>query len=230
MRFLVLSRQAKDNFYRLCGPLMKFNGFVYRKIRAPRVGPLQVQFGPGKQNYVPGWINVDANMFTAKCDIWADLRNPLPLRDGTVAAMYSHHVIEHLPDLAFHFKEAFRCLQPGGVYRVGGPNGDSAIQKFVESDKDWFIDYPDDRTSIGGRFENYIFCRQEHLTILTYSYLEELMTNAGFVNLHRRLPIKDSGYTDVFSPCMQKNEWEFDYDFPHTLIIEAEKPLNESEE
>lgn len=221
----MLSRRAKDAFYKISGPAMKVNGFLYRQFRAPRSGPLKVQLGPGQNNYLPGWINVDANAFTGKCDVWADLRNPLPFRDSTVVAMYSHHVVEHLPNLAFHFQDVIRCLQPGGVYRVGGPNGDSAIQKFVEKDMEWFGDFPDRRISIGGRFENFIFCRQEHLTILTHSYVEELMNAAGFINIRRCLPGKETSYSDYFGVCLQK-EPESDFDCPHTLLVEGEKALN----
>ena len=100
------------------------------------------------KNYLPGWVNVDANLFTGKCDVWADLRNPLPFRDESVDVFYSHHVIEHLPDLAFHFSELFRCLKPGGIFRVGGPNGDNAMRKYLEGDADWFIEFPDRRSSL----------------------------------------------------------------------------------
>lgn len=220
----MIPRWAKATFYAGCGPAMKVNGYLYRWFRAARRGPIRVHLGPGQDKYVVGWVNVDANMFTGKCDVWADLRNPLPFCDNTVEAMYSHHVIEHLPSLENHFRDVLRCLAPGGVYRVGGPNGDSAIRKFVEADAAWFSDFPDSRTSIGGRFENFVFCRGEHLTVLTYSYLEELLGRLGFVNIVRRLPIKDSGHKDKFSACLEK-EWESDFDAPHTLLIEAEKPI-----
>ena len=59
--------------------------------------------------------------------MWADLNNKLPFHDNSVDAFYSHHMIEHLPDIQFHLREVYRCLKPEGVYRVGGPNGDSAI-------------------------------------------------------------------------------------------------------
>src|SRR5687767_9295287 len=120
----MLSRAAKAAFYASAGPLMKVNGWIYRAVRAPRKAPIRVHLGPGQKNYIDGWVNVDANMFTARCDVWADLRHPLPFRDATVEALYSHHVVEHLPDLDSHFREAFRCLSPGSTYRVGGPNGD----------------------------------------------------------------------------------------------------------
>ena len=223
----MLSRAAKANFYRFCGPAMRLNGFLYRQFRAPRSGEIRVHLGPGQKNYLPGWVNVDANMFTGKCDVWADLCNKLPFRDNTVQAMYSHHVIEHLPNLQQHFTDVFRCLQPGGIYRAGGPNGDSAIKKFVDEDNSWFFDFPDDRKSLGGRLENFIFCRQEHLTILTYSYLEEIMSEVGFVKIKRCLPIKESGHSEHFADCMEK-EWETDFEFPHTLLVEAEKPRTDA--
>jgi predicted SAM-dependent methyltransferase len=219
----VLSRRTKAAFYSLAGPIMTVNGWVHRNLRARGATGQRVQLGPGQKNYLPGWLNIDANMFTARCDIWADLRNPLPLPDGSVAALYSHHVIEHLPAIEAHVRDAYRVLRPGGVYRIAGPNGDSAIRKFVERDAAWFDSYPDDRRSIGGRFENFIFCRQEHVTILTESFLGELLADAGFVEVHRCLPVRETRFPQLFSDCLAK-EWESDFECPHTLVIEAVKP------
>jgi predicted SAM-dependent methyltransferase len=216
----MLSRKAKTTFYLLASPLMKVNGWLYHHLRAPRTGTVKVHLGPGQKNYLDGWVNVDANKFTGRCDVWADLRNPLPFRDATLDAVYSHHVVEHLPDLRFHFQEAFRCLKPGGVYRVGGPNADAAMKKFAQGDAAWFGDFPDSRRSLGGRLENFLFCRQEHLTILTFSYLEELMTDAGFVDIRLCLPSKETASPELFAECLPL-ESESDFDCPHTLLVEA---------
>lgn len=202
---------------------MYINGLLYKHLRSPKRGLVKVQLGPGQKNYFDGWINVDANMFTGKCDVWADIRNPLPFRDETVDFFYSHHVIEHLPDLQLHFNELYRCLKPGGKFRIGGPNGDVAIRKFVENDSAWFSDFPDNRASIGGRFENYIFCRGEHLTILTWSYLNELAAAAGFKNLRLCKPITETGFPEFVDAQVLSKEWESTPDHPHTIIIEAEK-------
>lgn len=218
----MLSRKAKAAFYSLAGPVMQANGWIHRHVRPSRKGLVKVHLGPGQERYLDGWVNVDANMFTGKCDVWADLRNPLPFADGSVDAVYSHHVIEHLPDLEFHFRDVLRCLKPGGVYRVGGPNGDSAIKKFMEKDHQWFYDYPDKRRSIGGRFENFIFCRQEHLTILTQSFLEELLEDAGFVNTKDVVPTKETDFPDLFEECLAL-EHETDFDCPHTILFETKK-------
>jgi SAM-dependent methyltransferase len=220
----MLSRQAKAAFYTTAAPLMKINGIAYRYLKAPKTGEVKVHLGPGQKKYIDGFVNIDANLFTAKCDVWADLHNELPFHDATIAAVYSHHTIEHLSNLETHFKDIYRCLKPGGVYRVGCPNGDSAIKKFIENDHQWFDNFPDNRTSIGGRFENFIFCRQEHLTILTYSFLEELMTAAGFTNLRSCAPVRETHYPHLFQDCLL-TEYESDFNMPHTLIFEGVKPL-----
>ena len=183
---------------------------------------VQIHLGPNQKNYLPAWVNFDANLFTGKCDLWADLRNPLPFADNSVDTMCSHHVIEHLPSLAVHFRDVVQCLKPGAPYRVAGPNGDSAISKFIANNKAWFGNFPDKRESIGGRFENFIFCCQEHLTVLTRSFLEELMTDARFKDLRFCAPITETHYGDVFQACM-KTEHETDFATPHTLLVEAVK-------
>lgn len=218
----MISRNAKAAFYALAGPAMAVNGRIYRATRAPRDGTIRVHLGPGQDKYLPGWINADANMFTGKCDAWIDLRNPLPFHDASVTAFYSHHVIEHLPDMAGHMRDVLRCLKPGGVYRVAGPNGDSAIRKYLEGDKSWFGDFPDKRRSIGGRLENFIFCRQEHLTILTPSFVEELLADAGFIDIREQGPTHRTGYPELFADAMHK-EAESDFAVPHTLVLEARK-------
>ncbi len=202
---------------------MWLNGMLYRNFRAPKSGVVRVHLGPGQDKYLDGFVNVDANIFTGKADVWADLRNPLPFLNESVDCFYSHHTIEHLPNIQFHIQEVYRCLKPGGVYRVGGPNGDSAIDKFVERDMQWFSDYPDKRASIGGKFENFIFCRGEHLTILTFSFLEELLRSNGFTEIGLCKPVKQTSYPELFGPCLLK-EYELDNDKPHTLIVEALKP------
>jgi hypothetical protein len=132
-------------------------------------------------------------------------------------------VIEHLPDtfLAAHFREMYRALAPGGAIRVGGPNIDNACLKLIQNDAKWFGDFPDARTSTGGRFANMLFCRNEHLTALTRSYLEELATAAGFSGLHFCAPVNESVY---FDDTVLRFEYEDDFAFPHSILLEAKKP------
>jgi predicted SAM-dependent methyltransferase len=222
----VISRFAKATFYTVMAWPMRLNGWSHRTFRGNKGTPLKVHLGPGQKNYLAGWCNVDANPFTAKIDVWADLRNKLPFRDGTVDAFYSHHVIEHLADdfLPVHFADMFRCLKPGGVIRVGGPNSDMAIDRYVAGDTAWFSDFPDKRSSLGGRLANYILCRGEHLTILTESYLREIAEGVGFRDVVRREPTATTGAPDIFDAAVMAKEWESSPAHPHTLLIEARKP------
>jgi hypothetical protein len=76
----VLSRRAKQLFQACAGPAMRQNGVLYRCLRRPGPGSfVRSHLGPGQRKYLPGWINIDANIFTSKRDVWADLRNPHPL-------------------------------------------------------------------------------------------------------------------------------------------------------
>lgn len=222
----MLPRTVKAGFYFVAGPLMKANGALHRSLRTPRAGVIRAHLGPGQKNYLPQWVNVDANMFTARCDVWADLRNKLPFRDGSVDAFYSHHVVEHLPNMERHFADMFRCLKPGGVIRIGGPNGDVAVRKFLEGDHSWFGDFPDKRSSIGGRLDNFLLCRGEHVALLTLSYLQEIATRVGFRDIEPRQVCTETAYPDRFDPAVLALEEEQTPEAAHTLIIEARKPLD----
>ncbi len=116
----------------------------------------------------------------------------------------------------------FRCLKPGGVIRVGGPNGDMAIKKFEEHDLDWFGDCSG-RQSIGGRFAHFVLWGGEHLGILTSSYLRELAENAGFDQITFCKPVQESHFPSVFEQALN-TEWEPTPDVPRTLMMEAHKP------
>lgn len=204
---------------------MRFNAMRHRLL-CSNTKRRFVQLGPGQGNYLENWINVDANFLTAKIDIWADISSKLPFRSESVEAFYSHHVIEHLPDckLPALFREIFRCLKPGGVFRIGGPNGDTAAERFLACDYGWFSDFPDKRRSVGGRFANFLLCRGEHLTILTASYLQELATNAGFDDLTVCKPCSDTKFPSIFDHRVLAKEWESTPVHPHTLLVEGRKP------
>ncbi len=218
----MLTRAAKAAFYRVAGPAMWVNGHVHKAIRAPRTGDLKLHLGPGRKNYLPGWVNLDANVWSGKADVWADLRNPLPFHDNSALAAYSHHMIEHLPNLSAHFQDVFRTLRSGGVYRVGGPNADTAMREYIAGNTAWFSSWPDDRRSVGGRLENFLMCRGEHLTLLTPSFLRELLEDAGFVEIEDHVPSQTTGAPDLFGDCLAKERAE-DAETGRTLILEARK-------
>ena len=221
-------RGLKALYYGLLRIPMYANGVVYKTFRCPAPGTgLRVHLGPGQRNYLDGWLNVDANLVSSRPDLWADFRNPLPFRSGSVDVFYSHHVVEHLPDdhLESHFRELFRGLRSGGGIRVGVPHAGNACRKFVEGDADWFSDFPDQHSSIGGRFKNFLFCRGEHLTALDETYMQELLAAAGFDEMKVCTPTRETGLADLgIDGTVLALEYESDFETPHTLIVEARKP------
>jgi predicted SAM-dependent methyltransferase len=224
----MIPRGLKAFYYKVMSIPMAANAWVYRKIFAPRGGKVRVHLGPGKRKYgkyLEGWFNVDANLFTARIDVWADFTRGVPFRNATVDAFYSHHVVEHLPDqiLAEHLRDLHRALKPGGVLRIGGPNGDMALQKFLEGDLAWFPTEPDERRSTGGRLVNFLLCRGEHLTILTESYFRELLEKAGFTRIFKSQP-KSTLFPDLYDEQVLGREYlEPSAEFSNTLMMEAQK-------
>ena len=68
-----------------------------------------------------------------------------------------------------------------------------------------------------------IFCRGENLTILTFSMLEEILKDVGFVNISEKITTKETSNPLIFLKCLAI-EHESCMEVPHTLIIEAVKP------
>lgn len=57
------------------------------------------------------------NASFALCDV-----SCIPLKNETVDLAFSHHAIEHIPDVESVFSEVFRILKPGGFFLLGCPN------------------------------------------------------------------------------------------------------------
>lgn len=216
----MLSRSIKALFYTVMGPIMAANGIRHRATHRPG-GPVKAHLGPGQNKYLDGWVNCDANIFTGKADRWVDLRNPLPFFDGSLDAVYSHHVAEHLPDMALHFRDVFRALKPGGVYRVGGPDLDMAIDRYLAKDYDWFGTWPTAHRSVGGRLSDFLVCRGEHMSLFSDDYVREMMEDAGFTAIGRVGP-RESAHSDLFSDVFRTEEEQRPN--PVTLFLEGVKP------
>jgi predicted SAM-dependent methyltransferase len=205
---------------------MLANARIYKALRCPASG-LKVQLGSGQVHYIKDWLNVDANLFTAKLDLWANILDGLPFKDGSVDVIYSHHVIEHLPDsyLPKLFAEMYRALRPGGGVRLAAPHLGNACRKYVEGDTAWFRDFPVKKESVGGRFTNFIFCAGEHVTAFDESYMKELAESAGFHCISFPLTHKETTLADLgVDQSVLVREWDDDFDIPHTIVVEARKP------
>jgi SAM-dependent methyltransferase len=81
--------------------------------------PLVVQVGSGNHRINQKIVNIDIFDFP-EVDLIADCTR-LPYADGTVDAVLSMTVLEHLEHADLFLAEAYRVLKPGGVILCGAP-------------------------------------------------------------------------------------------------------------
>jgi len=119
----------------------------------------RVNLGCGLQT-PSGWINVDGSwnarlakhLWIRRALLWLnllpadtlnipwsssifihDIRKPLPFSEGSVAAIYASHVLEHLyrEEAQRLVKESFRALAKGGVLRVVVPDLEAIVREYI---------------------------------------------------------------------------------------------------
>jgi predicted SAM-dependent methyltransferase len=95
----------------------------------------------------PAWTNVDkrSDWYAGNkdnVDIDCDLLDlvPLSLEDNSARAIYSSHVIEHIPNdcAANLFAEAYRAMAPGGVLRITCPDAAVNHAAYARGDRVFF--------------------------------------------------------------------------------------------
>ena len=95
---------------------------------------LKLNIGCGP-NVKADWVNID---LAPTADLTLDLREPIPLKDGCCSMIYSEHFFEHLyhpRDTTRFLLEAFRLLEPGGIFSVGVPDTEWPLKAYSD-DKD----------------------------------------------------------------------------------------------
>jgi SAM-dependent methyltransferase len=73
----------------------------------------------------------------------ADLTKGIPHGDGTVDAVYSSHMLEHVTrdQAEFVLRECHRVLRPGGTLRVVVPDLRLLARKYLDGDRAFFGDH-----------------------------------------------------------------------------------------
>lgn len=101
-------------------------------------GELKVNIGAGKWKK-QGWKTIDCYRFAS---IFADLRttDPFPLDDSVITKAFCSHCIEHIENqhLENFFRELYRCMKPGAIFRVSCPDADLAFEAYKRGDTQWF--------------------------------------------------------------------------------------------
>lgn len=73
-------------------------------------------------NHLVGWLNTE--LCPRGDEIFLDATKPFPFADHTFTAVYSEHMIEHIPyaNAVDMVRECFRVLRPGGALRLVTPD------------------------------------------------------------------------------------------------------------
>ena len=134
-------------------------------------------------NRIPGWVNVDLLRPGRRLDLYWDLRRPLPYPDGSVDAVFSEHLFEHLEfdDGIRLMTECRRVLRSGGIMRVGVPDLGRYVASYLEQDN--LIDTvrpgrPTRAIALGE-----VFFLHGHRCMYDFQTMRVAMERAGFVGL-----------------------------------------------
>jgi SAM-dependent methyltransferase len=93
---------------------------VWDRVRVAGREPVVLDLGCGETVQYDTNIGVDRRLSKAVAVV-ADLRYPLPFADATADALFTVHVLEHLPDYLPLVAECHRVLRPGGVLHLMAP-------------------------------------------------------------------------------------------------------------
>ena len=136
-----------------------------------------------------------------------DVRRRFPYPDDSVTAVYSSHMLEHIPRsaAAFCLKECHRVLKPGGVIRIAVPDLDQWIREYDPAQPDIFVTRafePSERRS-----------KNQHHYLYNEISLGRLLQECGFAHARRVQPGQGDCPDAAIIDCR-----------PESLIMEASKP------
>lgn len=147
-------------------------------------GPLLLHLGSADAR-LDGWVDVD--LAGDRTDLAWDLTRPLPLGQGSVEAIFSEHLLEHLPLPAAValLRECHRLLVPGGVLRVGVPDAGAYLRAYCDPG-DGFIERvrPGRPTALLAVQE--VFQHHGHRSAYDSDTLVLVFEAAGFAGAERR--------------------------------------------
>lgn len=215
-------QKTRDLYYAVLLPLSKLNYWRWR-IQCNgrrRNADIHLHLGCGRK-YLPGFVNIDGNLFR-KTDMWLNLIHGLPFPNHCVSSVYASHVFEHFyPDeLERVSQECYRVLRPGGGLRAVVPDMGGAVQAYMAGRAEYFFDFPRAHRSIGGKLANLLFCEGGHRQGFDFSYMEEILQNAGFSEVHRMNSNESLLYPqDLFSRICEEEAGLA----PYSLVVEARK-------
>ena len=93
-----------------------------------------LEIGSGRKFGADGWTTLDIGL---ECDLYWDLRNGIPLPNGTVSRIYSSHLFEHLTysEGQALMAECLRVLRPGGEFSICVPNARLYLDAYARKER-----------------------------------------------------------------------------------------------
>ncbi|MCX5914040.1 MAG: methyltransferase domain-containing protein [Deltaproteobacteria bacterium] len=212
------SQKLKDIYYASIGKLSIISYLWHKKICPLRSNGVYLNLGCGPK-YVPGMVNIDGNIFCKK-DIWLDMTLGLPFPRNSINGIYSSHVVEHfsMKKAKKLFGEFQRILKPGAAVRLIVPSLEYAIHAYRDGNLSHLPEWPERYGSIGGRFNNFLLCSNQHKIMFDFGFLEELLKGCGFSRVYR----EQANRSDYFS----RDHLQFESDpsiIDSSLFVEAIK-------
>jgi radical SAM superfamily enzyme YgiQ (UPF0313 family)/predicted SAM-dependent methyltransferase len=148
---------------------------VRYKIGNGKMPLLKLHLGCGERR-IEGFVNIDWRK-TAATDLVCNIKK-LPYPDGSVEAIETFHVIEHLSrhDLPKALKEWLRVLQPEGKLIVECPDFDELVKMYMEGNE----------KALDGIFALQRFEGDYHLFGYNFERLRKVLDESGFTHIEKK--------------------------------------------
>jgi predicted SAM-dependent methyltransferase len=207
--------------------LAALRGRLLSPKRFSTFGKKYLQLGSGDYR-AESFLNSDY-FLSGKAELGIDVRFPLPFADESWNGIYAHHLVEHVSyDDAYKlFRECYRVLKLGGIFRMVVPDLEVFLKLYVNPDpharRTIFSLYPEhimETLSVRTPLEmiDYIFRdnkHNRHLSAWDWETAKARLEAAGFSRVHRSSVNQSS---DEMLLGHDKSHWS-----GFSLYVEAKK-------
>jgi predicted SAM-dependent methyltransferase len=186
----------------------------------------------GASNHtISGWINADLDPRSADV-LYLDCTKPFPFANGTFDFAFCEHFIEHIDvrGAAICFSEVFRCLKPGGVFRLATPDLNQYVKLFAASHSPEQSRFLEQTQLVYGLSRinaclalNAVMYNWGHRFLYTSDELIEALGRAGF-SLVRTAKVGESEHEALRGIEKHAHFYGDEMNRFETMVVEAAKP------
>jgi predicted SAM-dependent methyltransferase len=186
-----------------------FSRFKWLSLKKRKV--INLELGSGPKAGIGDWITVDQH----GADISWDLRNGIPLDTGSVAKIYSSHLLEHMlyEQLLPFLTECRRVLSDGGEFLVCVPNAGHYVNAYVNGTmfrekETWYQPALVDTYSCIDQLNYIAYMGGEHKYMFDEENLCKTLTKSGFSKATLRsfdstIDLKDRDIESIYAVAIK---------------------------